>query len=729
MEKSNLFKGLDVRSNQLLRAGNTARDCSNVRLDGNNKLIKREEFTALTAGIPAGETVIDIVKYDNDTLCVFVVVDTDSSTADYNKLYTYTISSGTLTEIRNNNMNVVNDGSFGYIAEELRTFNSKVTHFFKNNVLYWIGSSRTDTTPNSGLPIMMKFDGDTWSAAGVDYPFDDINVEDQGVLGSDFYIRKVPFTVDAQGNHIFGQWIVDRVTPSGSIVFVNDIGYTDVTEFGSYSNASFRLDGDQTISESDLVVSARDINCIEGQYVILTDLGSSPFNFVLTNLLYRFKIDSIAGTDITLSEPQIYNGSTWESISTFSITLSDYYPIGNMMLAVYYSDTYDIGYVFGDISSIAEFNSDTHADDISFDTTGGAAGSNVFASPILLTTNFEDFYGTEIKGNPPEGLQIVEYGDACILIDENTLYFSDLSINGTVENFTAFDNFEVGERERGLVTGLFANEIFIMVSREEECYLVVGNIFTGNFRIQTYRSTRVGGRSPASFVEIAGQCLFMSNRGPDMALENGSLRDLGDRIEPIFVDDIFSYGLDLSLADTIIDFKKEIAYMFVQGSTTDVVFLYDYRNNEWFKYNNFNCRGGMAIVNDKLYYSDGSDIYEEEASHTYTSGVEAFWDSNFDIVGNASLKKRFQRVALFLTEQVTGTINLKSYKDWETATAITDEDITPTASEPIDMKRLNPSRAYSNSIRVFSSGTDVMKIDGFLYQLEEEQAELNDVNR
>jgi hypothetical protein len=92
----------------------------------------------------------------------------------------------------------------------------------------------------------------------------------------------------------------------------------------------------------------------------------------------------------------------------------------------------------------------------------------------------------------------------------------------------------------------------------------------------------------------------------------------------------------------------------------------------------------------------------------------------------ASLKKRFQRLTLFISSRLSTSIGFKAYKNWDESTAYTDVTMTTSSGEPLDTKKLDPKLTYSTSFEITSSGTNEFKVDGFEYGYEDEQGEVND---
>jgi hypothetical protein len=727
--KTFLFKGLDVRSNQLEREGNSAKDCSNVYLDANKRLIKRNEYTNLD--VPKSEDgsyltwevemplvfdILDIMEYE-DSLLLLIEIEVTGVKA--NCLYAYDLDNYSVEVVPYNGVNAADNAvDYGWSNFGPEIISGFTSRFVKNGALYFMGGAP------GAEGRMYKYDGEVWYPAGVTEPqVEFTGAVDEGTLaGNDWYVRTIRFFIDAQGNQTFGQWDVQKITTAGNITY----GDRSVLLPSTYRQAQVIANTAQSITEADLNVACSSTDCMDGQILYVmerTDL-----------LLYRFEVSSVVlNTSVILKTPQTLFNGVWTEVTTpFTINITaENATFNNSIVISYFSREYSLGYQFGDFGIMNGISNGINYDPLTpHDISGGSILSpfwNVI-SEMLFSTYMEDFYSSEIKGNPPKGIQIREYGEACLLLSETNMYFSDLSLNGTVENFTGFDNFGIGEEEDGVLTGFFSSESFIAAFRERNSYLVTGNVFTGNFSISAYRATKVGGKSPHAILGAGGQCLFLSNRGPEIALENGSMSKIGDKIEPIFSEDVFGLNLDLTKARTVLDTGKEILLMYVRAAVEadDVVMVFDYRSKEWFKFGDIAARGGLLFHESRVltYTASGNSLYVE-APNYQTNGVTGFWASNFETLGVASLAKRFRRVALFLTSYLSGPIGLKSFFDWKT-TESTNVTITPSALVPIDMNSLDPKRVYSNSIQLTSTGTNVLEVDGFEYSFDVEQEGLND---
>ena len=180
------------------------------------------------------------------------------------------------------------------------------------------------------------------------------------------------------------------------------------------------------------------------------------------------------------------------------------------------------------------------------------------------------------------------------------------------------------------------------------------------------------------------------------------------------------------------------------------VFVYDYQRDAWLEWNNMNMSGGVAALNDYIYFDERrfSDVTSTIKSYTYkihnsgsymdyadnTGAIDAYWKSPWDFMGEASILKSFIAIRIFSTEEVENeyTIELKTERDWihDTETEVTvdvgaggygvdrwDLDAYGSPADPTSTKKLNNNRV--KSLRVIFQNSEMQK--NFLvsgYELE-----------
>lgn len=734
---SSEFLGLDLRTNKMDRVINSARDCSNLHLNETNILEKRNNFNVIPIPksnsadpntwadkLPLGSNIIDHVQF-NDEYILFVILNYSGAAADFsNHLYKFNSSTLEVEVIPFNNSGGVDFPNAGWGAVASVGFDGKVTSFEKNGCLYFQSSSNSDSTDqSSGTPLMGVYDGKIWSFAGVPQVFNFGSIPAiPPVKTSGGYISWIPFKVDNNGNFHYGNVAYseensDSATLNMTIPFAGSSpneGFNDLNR--NFVDAPMDSGGSVTLTAgTDPITNP---NVFEYPCALFAGtIGQILYDVTPTGIIYRYEVTAFDGTTITLSNSEFLNSSTlkWEPtlVVDFLNTINS---LSSVLMAVYSSKDFTAEYKFVVLSTGAR---------------PLATGADIAVDLSVIPNNndylpnfLEDFYDVNsINFNPPPGIQVREYGEAAILADSNNLYFSNLAIQGTVESFAAFDNFPVGEQEKGEIKSFFSNQNFIAVFRENDSYLISGNIFTGNFRVQNYRITGVGGTSPHGVIEVDGQCLVSTNRGPRIALENGDFAKVGDRIEPIFTENALQLALLSNTAEFILDAKRERIYLFYISTipSESIVLVYDYRNKRWFKYDDILAFSGMSMTSfGEMTYILGANLYLEKQTSASSTEIAGYYYSNYSTMGEPSLKKRFKRIGIHNSTLAPGQISVNAKKDWSSQ-VFSSTTLNFDNNLPFDINRITSKLAYSFSFELVSPVGSFFKADGLYIDIEVEQ--------
>jgi hypothetical protein len=528
----------------------------------------------------------------------------------------------------------------------------------------------------------------------------------------------------------------------------------------SSKQAYFRFTGDHTLTGTD-APAARTISAIfkntatqksveKGQYMfsvienhsITVTVPNPPTRIVTNWKFYKFKVEDVdyVTNEVTLGEFQLYNDETGFFEDSATLELEDGVGLnapfcGTYINAIYGSVDYNFGYKLRGYSIMGS-NLDTPFNDtlrVLSPTApiNASAVFQIFPELLFITENLEDMLDeSTIKLPPPKSKHFINYLGAIVMCDKDFVYFSDFSVGGNIETFTAFDNLPVGSSEYGPITGVFANETFLAVFRERETYYITGNLFTLNYRIQSYKSTRIGCSSPESIIPFKGSGIFVSEKGVFVCAQGGRIDEISDIIEPLFTDDILGLELDMFDAKTIIDFKKEIVVIDFSSKlddSTSYQVVYSYYHDEWFIYEDIKSRGCFEFIDDKLYTSDGEFIYKEG---TESILADAYYRSNFDSVKIPSLMKKFLKVWVSTIGIKDGfSVNIKSYKNWDTVNAITDE-VKDGDGETLDVVQnlTGGSMSRSVAIELYSSTGNIMIFDGYEYTYQGDASEIKHDN-
>jgi len=581
--KKYVFRGLDVKTNRLYRQEGTASDCRNVMLDHSRNLVKRPDFDTITPPrgtdgevgefldkLPFHAVIVDMVPYETYFVLVTLInIGTLPLDNRYvNKFYKWFPSSNTVEFIPFNQETSVTSEE-GQIREgAMVNIDGKCHYVNQENILYMVGhnpkTNSSDFTYDkvaalNDLTSVHAFDGKVITRAGCPQSVSDTtkDVGSQSATNNE-YIRLVPFKIDDKGRWTFGNYSthLSNYTLSGPAYmqkftipwasyeykYENEVFFVPTNTQNMLSTDSVALRTAQcTIYEPSGTYRGASIN--KGQYLYsvkrydsFTPAGPTPTRSSTTFEIYRCTIEdfTLGSPDtVVLGEFKIYNSETgqWDDSLNFRTTSGK--ACSNILMAVYSSDEFAYGFDFKLVMAWATDGVDLLDN---FPTTKGSSSitSANFTSPLLfIQESFADTYDEEtVKLVPPKANSITNYATALLITDHDNLYFSDLSVGGGIESFTPFDTFPVGSSKRGRIKGVFANETFLTVFREQEAYYISGNIFLQNYRVQSYYSTRIGLSDPRGMLELNGSGIFPSSRGFYVCGQGAQMNEISDQLDP-----------------------------------------------------------------------------------------------------------------------------------------------------------------------------------------------------
>ncbi len=768
------FRGIDTRTNHLYREEGTAYDARNVQLDSNRNLIKRPDFDELvllrgTDGelglfenkLPFDAVVIDIMQYDD---YIVVGVECDEAGHTVNKFYKFfeenyiPFPSIALQFIPFQKEVYISAVNGQIVNKGTSDISGKFTKTNQENILFFMGGYCTNDVgspflapsatfdKDNNLSPLLTFDGKVISTAGTPSPLDDTTL-DIGTQTIDTYVRTLPMKIDALGRHVFGNYSTHLAENDGLSVgrqildipvsqFV-DRSYDYQVFFKTALDISLNASDDEATRTKTVDIFSRSLeykSIGKGQYVygITANTIFTPFTPPITSAdtsysFYRCTIEDVDYdlSTVTLNEFKFYNTASglWEDSDTFehSIDVSPF--LSNIILVLYTSDDFTFGYKFAGYTMHAYDGSTDMSYGLMYSTKDASTLTSIFYQPELLyiSEDFEDVYDEEsVKLPAPKGRQVIDYLGANLIVDQTKLYFSDFSVGGNIETFTPFDNFIVGSTKRGNITGVFANETFITVFREEEAYYITGNIFLLNYRVQSTQSTRIGCSDPKSIIDFAGAGLFLSPRGIYMCQQGGVLPEISDSIETLFTDNALDLQLDTSNCSSVVDFNKEQIYFHIASNNNSdgYILVYNYYHKEWLIWEGMNAVGGFDIFNNDLFYSDGTNIYRQLSTNV---DADAYYMSNFETIESPSFLKKFLQVLIYTIRTSTNSaLTIKTFRDWDSVNASTEETKAITAGQVDLTQRFNPARSKSVAIQINCYRGDELNLDGYEYEFADD---------
>lgn len=771
------FRGLDTRTNKLYRQEGTASDCRNVYKNSNGDLIKRPDFSALnvprgTAGetglfldkIPFEAEIIDFAKYEDHILLITRIPLGAPLVLTYaNKYYRFFEDSETV-EFIPFACETYDHPTYGQIPFKTNIdTKGKYSKINQEGILYVMGQyndlNYTDIFEDSraaenNLAHLIKYDGKEIQLAGTKRTFrETFEAENEGTLtGNEYYTRLLPFTIDDKGRATFGNYSTHRANFDTN----KAVMALPVTEFDSLQDVSYncgvRLTETKFMS-SDSNVADRTYTCVfynrtteyygvaAGQFLIYCKSAFDPVigapppeggtidNPSISGYsIYRLEVESVDynANTITFKNIQLYDANKGEFVNFAGFqdgtTLYSNRFASHQVYAVYQSQEREFGFQLQGLVShcyTAGTNSELRFEWWLSNTGGIGYIEYAFDGVPFLAERFEDGYDENtVKEPPPKGKRVIDYLGALVIVDHELLYFSDISTGGSIEAFTPFDNFVVGSSKRGSINGVFANETFIAVFREEEAYYITGNIFLANYRVQSYQSTRIGCADPRSIIDFRGAGMFLSQRGFYVCQQGGSMPEISDNIETVFTDGDLDLDLLLTNTSAVVDFKREYIYFYVDSNDgkEGYIFAFSYYHKDWFLWDEVRATDGFEEINQSLYYCDGDNLYKEGDTNVNS---DAYYQSNFETLGEPSFEKKFLQILLFIIDMPTSArFTIKTYRDWITSKFDTKESKTAKKDEVDYTQRFNPTRSKSLAMRIESASGQALRLNGYEYEVE-----------
>ncbi len=249
--------------------------------------------------------------------------------------------------------------------------------------------------------------------------------------------------------------------------------------------------------------------------------------------------------------------------------------------------------------------------------------NNSFASTQLYADDTSDAnlgadYVTPIKphGLPPKGKYVSVFRNQLIISGDvesvNTTYYSD--IDGP-EFFPAGDNsFEVDTVEGDKITGISPINNTFFVFKTKSIHALTGDIVNDKFRVDLISRGEVGCEAHHTIQEVDGKLFFLSSKGVySVRSAAESPVEESSNIEPVFTAPNVTFVFKKAVALNWLSQNKYILFMPVEGegssgnklATPDSrVYVFDYFRQAWLIWNNINMIGGITVAFDKLFFTE-----------------------------------------------------------------------------------------------------------------------------
>lgn len=667
-QKIRALKGLDSRIKPIDKDPSRAGDVQNVHLSPQGDIVKRNGYAEEVAA--QGDT---IALMEANQLSELIGIKADGA---------YRFSGGAATKIN-------------YGSSAPTNYTDKVDWAEYSGVLYV-----TDTALNNGL---WKYDGSNFYKAGMrkivanqnaTSPVDTRDITPSVSFGATRTYAFQYGTVDAKNNIVYGQF--DTLDAAVGDVAVINQQLSEPFKKKYANNPSIDVgysEGDATLS---VEVQATNHNLLVGDSVavmVRRPLNDGFFTTVPVAMeVLSITVDTpIAGTDTI-----VFDSS--------SITSDDSLEVRGGFFSIFlrYFVASSAGAVTGfTLARMEPLDQQTATRNITLVDSGAFAE---FPTPL------EDIFDVIKEFRlPPIAKYVTIFQNQMVLAnnkaevlfntdDTQSIWWSTLEIGGGVESFADSNRETIGKTSEGPITGLFANEDRITVFKQRQGYDLSGTLQSRNFVIRSLLTNGVGCVSHESIQELQGGCLFLSSRGFYYTGKGQTPAELSDMIEPTINDS----DLDLSSAKVINEIQNERILWWIDGTTTDKVFVYDYYYKEWFIYTGINASGGLAYFGDEIYHADGTDLFRENSAYADNGEpIEAFYRTSFIDFGEPTLRKKYLGVTITDLSYSEWTATLEPYYNWQLpADAVSSSTITFDTTFVDDDYRL-PNRAdKSFSIKI-----------------------------
>ena len=235
-------------------------------------------------------------------------------------------------------------------------------------------------------------------------------------------------------------------------------------------------------------------------------------------------------------------------------------------------------------------------------------------------------YPEKGHGIPPDNLKYLTVYQGLLIGNDGTdkVDFSDYD---GPEYFPAgISDFTVRSKAAGMVTGVAANRELLLITKEDETHIVIGDLPGSNYR-QELIADAIGCSSYHSMVDIDGSLWFYSRtHGVRRIISSGLPDDMSFRIWPEFVARLDSEASPRPKRAVAVYFADRRQYILFIPSETDIgatmalnshsrLLICDardanvqgedgYPKTRWFPQSGFNMVGGIIVKGGRLYWSE-----------------------------------------------------------------------------------------------------------------------------
>lgn len=672
IEKRYEFGGLDLRTKNILKEPQSASDIQNIEFDEQRNLIKRFGYDS----VDTLANCLQIIPYQEGGTLIAVC---SGATA------LYKLVSGAWEAV-----NWMGSGT-------AFTYTEALSFAEYGGVLY--------LADPSGTHPIVKFDGFRWYRAGIKAP----DLTYTGSAGS-LFSRMFLIARDCRGNSVFSDYTqLDNIVSGGGATYDREATVEGgfYYRYATYASSQYLAsDVSDFVPASFPTASSDTLTVGEHNYQVGDFIPALAENFIAfprTSFYVNLEIIAVTATTIQYDVSSIPEGHYVDCL--------DYSPLST-------PDRSEC--IYGSGSSNQNFGYEVLNDVVPMDIYKTTGSVKIYEPIIFRYGALESIYDTSIvKSIPPICKYLCVYNNVMVAANEqtnsfesssaeeisrtalsqtqkDTIYWSDLSVGGSVESFPPF-NFEIiGKTEEGGISGLFASSDELTVFKQKQVYSLTGLLSLGNYRVRSMLTAGIGCLSHQSIIEANGACIFQGQRGIYIGGTGGALVELSDKIEPLFSSGTY----DLTKTVIVNDVQKERFYMFIKHATvpaSSILLVWDYYHKEWFKHTGINASGGLAVINDNLYHSDGSETFTRSSSYNDDGvAIEAFYATAWQDGGEPTLKKKYPGMTAINTSNTAYSLSIRQQINWTNTDVGSIPDVTfPLARDGDEDRKLYAKKVKS----------------------------------
>jgi hypothetical protein len=250
--------------------------------------------------------------------------------------------------------------------------------------------------------------------------------------------------------------------------------------------------------------------------------------------------------------------------------------------------------------------------------------------------------------------QLILSGD---ILNVDTTYYSDVA---SPEYFPAASNSFIVDNK---ITGIKALDNTLYVFEENAINAITGDLAADNFQVDPASRSGVGCLAHHTIVEVLGSLFFLSDRGIySINAASGSPEFVGEPVSPKF-SKLNPFTFKQAVAYNWRASDKYIIYMPVLPTdpsysidTTSEVYVFDYFRSSWLKWTQFNFLGGISELNGDLYFSKRVTgarhvcrVLQTGTTFDYADHTESIvwsYKANWETLNEPSQWKKFLRIKM-----------------------------------------------------------------------------------